>query len=64
MASNKFPGPNYNQLIGNDPQIVKVNLDIVEIGARRSILPSGGDADRPGSVHNAPHAPEMTIKHV
>jgi hypothetical protein len=62
--SNKFPGPNYNQLIGSDPQIVKVNMDIVEIGARKAAMPSGHESNVPGSVHNAPGAPEMTIKHV
>jgi hypothetical protein len=64
MASNRFPGPNYNQLITNDPQIIKVNMDIVEIGARRSVMPTGTTPGTPGSVHNAPNAPEMTIKHV
>lgn len=64
MASNRFPGPTYNQLIGKDPQIVKTDMDIVEIGARRSAMPTAGDPQRPGSVHNAPSAPEMTIKHV
>jgi len=64
MASNRFPGPTYNQLIGKDAQIVKVDMDIAEIGARRSAMPGGHDPQRPGSVHNAPGAPEMTIKHV
>jgi len=59
----KFPGPNYNALINADPQIVKVNMDICEIGARQSAMPTGGDPQKPGSRANAPKAPEMTIKH-
>lgn len=60
----RFPGPNYNTLIDKDAQIVKVAMDTVEIGARTSAMPRGTNPQTPGSVHNAPNAPEMTIKHV
>jgi len=64
MASNRFPGPAYNQLIGQDPQILKVNMDIVEVGARRSAFPKGGESNKPGKVGQEPNAPELVIKHV
>jgi len=63
MSSKNFPGPNYNKLIETDSQIVKVNLDMVEWGARMSIFPKGGSPETPGKVGGAPTAPEMTIKH-
>lgn len=36
MASSKFPGPNYNQIIdtNRDKQIVQVPIDNVDFGAR------------------------------
>lgn len=63
MPSKNFPGPSYNKLIETDSQIVKVDLDIVEWGARKSIFPKGGSAEVPGKVGQAPTAPEMVIKH-
>jgi len=39
MATNKFPGPSINHLIDEDPSVVKVPLDVAEIGARMSIFP-------------------------
>ena len=52
MADNKFPNvPKYNQLIEKDPQIVKIDMDITEFGARKSAQPT--------NVKNS-----MTIKHV
>lgn len=60
---SRFPGPNYNSLITTDPQIVKVSMDTVEIGARNSAMPTGRTPQVPGSVGNVPSAPEMTIKH-
>jgi len=39
MATNKFPGPSINHLIDEDPSIVKVPLDVAEIGARMSVQP-------------------------
>lgn len=64
MASDRFPGPNLNKLIETDPQIVKVNLDIVEWGSRRSLQNVlSGDASVPGKVGAPPSAPEMTINH-
>lgn len=59
-----FPGPKYNSLIDKDPQIVKVGMDTVEIGARRSAMPRGTTPEVPGSHGNMPSAPEMTIKHI
>lgn len=52
MAENKFPNtPKYNQLIERDPQIVKIELDNMGWGARKTGLP--------GSIKNS-----NTIKHV
>lgn len=59
----RFPGPNYNTLIEKDPQIVKIALETVEIGARNTAMPHGRTPQVPGSTGNAPTAPEMTIKH-
>lgn len=63
MSSKNFPGPSYNKLIETDSQIVKIDLDIVEWGARMSIFPKGDNPQSPGKVGQAPVAPEMTIKH-
>ena len=60
----RFPAPNYDRLIDKDPQIIKVNLDIVEIGARKSAMPQGTTPNVPGSHGDVPNAPEMTIRHV
>ncbi|MDE2099903.1 MAG: hypothetical protein KGL39_21800 [Patescibacteria group bacterium] len=52
MSANRFPnGPKYNKLIERDPQIVKVELDTTEFGARKSAMPA--------SIKNS-----NTIKHV
>jgi hypothetical protein len=61
---NNWPGPTYNRLIETDPQIIKVSMDIMEWGARNAIFPKGTDPNRPGAIHGAPAAPEITIKHV
>lgn len=68
--AEKFPGPNYNRLIENDPMIVKVpgasaNRFIFGWGSRPSLLKQmsadpSNDSNDPGE----PKAPEMTIKHV
>lgn len=62
MASKNFPGPGYNSLIENDPQIVKVPMDEMGWGARNSALPKGGDPRSNNPA--APTAPEMGIQHV
>lgn len=51
----QFPGPTYNRIIETDPQIVKVDMNKMDWGARPSAQPSG---------NAAPSAPEMTIRHV
>ena len=51
----QFPGPTYNRIIETDPQIVKVDMNKMDWGARPSAQPKG-DA--------APSAPQMTVKHV
>jgi hypothetical protein len=62
-----FPGPTYNRIIETDPQIVKVPLDNVGIGARLSIM--GKDAMGADSSANEnqrsgpPSAPEFLLKH-
>lgn len=59
-----FPGPNLNRLIETDPMIVKVNLDQVEWGSRRSVQNMlGGNPATPGHVAGPPAAPEMRINH-
>lgn len=56
-APNKnFPGPKYNQVIQNDPQIIKINEDHMEWGARQSIL---GKADMKGDGNS-----DLKIEHV
>jgi hypothetical protein len=64
MPSQNFPGPNYNKLIEQDSQIVKIDLDIMEWGARMSVFPKGANPDSPGKTAGAPKAPEFSIKHV
>lgn len=51
MAEKSFPGPTYSRVIENDPQIVKVPMEKMDWGARRS--------GQPGTISN-----NMTIKHV
>ena len=63
MADSKFPGPNYNRLIENDSQIVKVPMDNMGWGARTSIF-GRLNGDPKGQNPAKPTAPEMTIKHV
>jgi len=63
-----FPGPGYNRIIETDPQIVKVPLDNMGIGARLSIFGKdimGGDpSNNANQKSGPPGAPEITIKHV
>lgn len=49
--NTKFPGPNYNQVIESDPQIVTVPLQNMEWGARKSAMP--------GSIKNS-----LSVQHV
>lgn len=64
MPSDKFPGPNYNKLIETDPQIVKIALNEVEWGTRKSVQGVlKNEASTPGGRPSNPSAPEMTIKH-
>lgn len=66
MATKSFPGPNINRLIEKDPQIVKVGMDYMGWGTRKSIfghfsVPGDGDnkkVDKPGMNDG------MNIKHV
>lgn len=37
MATEKFPGPNYNRIIESDPQIIKVPMENAEWGARKPV---------------------------
>lgn len=62
MPNPKFPAPSYNSIIETDPQIVKVPLDYMGWGSRKSALPSGGDVRSNNPA--APGAPEMTLKHI
>lgn len=40
-----FPGPNINRLIDNSPKIVKVAMDTMEWGARKSAQPKNVRSD-------------------
>lgn len=63
MATKNFPGPNINRLIEKDPQIVKIDMDEMGWGTRKSIFSRMNNSPMsqdPGQ----PSAPEMTIKHV
>jgi len=62
MASKSFPGPNINRLIEKDPQIVKIDMDEMGWGTRKSIF-SHMTADPRSQNPGQPSAPEMTIKH-
>lgn len=65
MPSDRFPGPNINRLIETDPQIVKIDLGLVEWGTRRSLQNVlKNEQSTPGGAPSNPAAPEMTIKHV
>lgn len=50
--NKNFPGPKYNQVIENDPQIIKINEDHMEWGARKS--------GQPKSLNNE----DLKIEHV
>ena len=63
MANKNFPGPSINRLIENDPMIIKVPMDEMGWGSRKSSLArlnNSASSNDPA----APSAPEMTIKHV
>ena len=63
MADKNFPGPSYNRIIEEDPQIVKVPMNSMGWASRMSIFGElKGDAR--GNNASPPNAPEMTIKHV
>lgn len=49
--AEKFPGPTYTRLIDKSPDIVKVGMDNMDIGARPSAMPKNTKND-------------MTIRHV
>ena len=63
MANKNFPGPSYNRLIDQDPQIIKVPMDEMGWGSRQSSLARLNNDPR-GNDPGAPSAPEMTIKHI
>jgi hypothetical protein len=68
MAENRgrpwYP-PNYNSLIETDPQIIKVSMDTVEWGTRKSSMNRlANEANVPGGAPSNPSAPEMTVKHI
>jgi len=63
MANKNFPGPNINRIIDKDPQIVKIDLDNMGWGSRKSIFAQLGN-DPVGQDPSQPTAPEITIKHI
>lgn len=52
MPNPNFPGPKYNDVIENDPQILQVPLENMDFGARKSAMPGNVKAEK------------MAIKHV
>jgi hypothetical protein len=42
MSDTKFPGPYVNTCKIDDPIMIRVNLDKMDIGARSSGMPKGG----------------------
>lgn len=52
MSQTKFPGPYINKCDVNDPVMIRVDLDKMDIGARTSGMPKGG-------IKN-----DMSIEHV
>lgn len=40
MPNMNFPGPKYNQVIENDPQIKQVPLEKMDWAARKSAMPT------------------------
>lgn len=53
-SSKKFPGPYVNSTKENDPIMERVPLETMDIGARKSGMPTTADAKSEG----------MSIKHV
>lgn len=46
-----FPGPNINRLIDNSPKIVRVPMETVDWGARKSAQPKDARSDIMGLQH-------------
>jgi hypothetical protein len=63
MADKNFPGPSINHIIEEDPQIVKIPLDNMGFGSRKSIF-AQLSGDPRSQDPSKPTAPEMTVKHV
>jgi len=63
MADKNFPGPSINHIIEEDPQIVKIPLDNMGFGSRKSMFAQLGNDPR-SQDPSKPTAPEITIKHV
>jgi hypothetical protein len=63
MANKNFPGPSINRLIDTDPQIIKVPLDEMGWGSRKSSLARLNNSAQSNDPA-APGAPEMVIKHI
>ncbi len=63
MANKNFPGPSINRLIDSDPQIVKVPMDEMGWGSRKSALARLNNSVTSNDPA-APSAPEMSVKHV
>lgn len=62
-TGKNFPGPSYNRLIEKDAQIIKVDMDTMGWGARKSIFNELGNDPTSQNPAN-PTAPEMTLRHV
>lgn len=45
MSETKFPGPYVNKCTIDDPIMIRVDLDKMDIGARTSGMPKGGIAN-------------------
>jgi len=56
MPNENFLAPKYNECKESDPQIIRVPLDDMGFGARKSALPT--------SISGSAQDNSMTIKHV
>jgi hypothetical protein len=63
MADKNFPGPSINHLIETDPQIIKIPLDNMGFGSRKSMFAQLG-SDPTSQDPSKPYNGELTIKHV
>jgi len=62
MADKNFPGPSINHIIETDPQVIKIPLDNMGFGSRKSMF-AQLTGDPRSQDPSPPSAPELMIKH-